>query len=599
MHFNFDTFVSFTVQNWIGFVVPNQRIFVLYLVTSLMISWLVWYTAMKQKGLKFKDFIAYVFPADIYSHRSSVQDYFIFLANGLLYYGILSQFVLSERPFAIMVQKYLISLLGPLEEPLLSGYLAMGLFTLANVLLYDFSVYVAHWLTHKVPALWAFHRVHHSAEVLTPITLFRMHPVDLFFNSVLLSFFTGLGLGVFSYLSMQEVSYAEVLSVNVVIFVFYLGGYNLRHSHVWLHYPRWLSWLLISPAQHQIHHSVEVKHMDKNMGLIFSFWDWMFGTLYTPETKEDIVFGIRKKERNPFTTVSALYKQPFVESYVIIRDKMKIGGWKHVAALACGFIGTFMLYAYLSTFANASLVAPVSLFTEELTWTEIRQAQKNGYDSVIIPIGGTEQGGPHIVTGKHNYIVHYTSGEIARRIGRTLVAPVIAYVPQGEITPKLTENMRWPGSIGVPPQVLEDTLYWAAMSFKAHGFKHIFFIGDHGPDQAPAQKAAERLAAEWKKDGVMAAFIGDYYSDKNGQAAWLKEKGYSEKDIGVHAAMRDTSELMAMHPEGVRKHPVIIANAKMDGVEGNPALASKETGEKMLELKINAAVAQIRALTKN
>jgi sterol desaturase/sphingolipid hydroxylase (fatty acid hydroxylase superfamily)/creatinine amidohydrolase/Fe(II)-dependent formamide hydrolase-like protein len=583
LEFSFHKFLSYTTQNWLGLIMPNQRIFILYLISALVMGWFIWVAERKEIGKPPQKFWDYVFPRHVYGHRSAWQDYFIFFANGFLFYGILAQFLLSERPFAILVRNAALSHFGTLEAPVLSGTLAMVIFTLVNILLYDFAIYYTHYLTHKIPALWAFHKVHHSAEVLTPITLFRMHPVDLFLNMLMVSIFTGVGLGLFSYLAMQEVAEKQVLGINVVLFGFYFFGYNLRHSHLWLHYPRWLSRILISPAQHQIHHSVDMKHRDKNMGLIFSFWDWLFGTLYAPDAREEITYGITRKNQNPYTTVKSMYLEPFVDSYRHLRGKP--GTWRYLAGTAAGFIGVLFLYGYLSSFASAALVGPPSVYMEELTWTELRHAQRDGYSTVIIPVGGTEQGGPHIVLGKHNYIVHHTAGEIAKRVGHTVVAPVIAYVPEGDITPKKTDNMVWTGTIGVPPQVLEDTLYWAATSLKQHGFRYIFFLGDHGYNQVPQQHVAEKLMAEWKGKGITVASLNDYYGPANGQVEWLKQQGFAEKEIGVHAAMRDTSEMMALKPDGVRPYPVIVQGIP-DGVQGDPSKATKYIFSNMLELKI-------------
>jgi len=589
-----------TAQNWMGFFVPQERIYILYLLTAAVMAWFVWLVETREEaeaGRPRPKFLTWLFPREIYAHNSAKQDYFIFYVNGLIYYGIAAQFLMTERPFAVLARRGLVSLFGPLDHPVLTGVAAVAAFTVATALLYDLGVYLMHLMTHKIPALWAFHKVHHSAEVLTPLTLLRMHPVDLFLNLVLVSLLTGAGLGLFSYLAAREVTDIRVLEINVLLFAFYFAGYNLRHSHIWLHYPPWLAKILISPAQHQIHHSTAPRHFDKNFGLMFSFWDRLFGSVYDPKEKEEIVFGISRKERNPYSSMKALYVQPFTEIRDLARARLKKegpAGALGMTGTAAGLLGLTILYFQLTSYAAGGLMAPPSVYLEDLTWTEIYQAQHNGYDTVIIPAGGTEQNGPHMTLGKHNYIVHATSGEIAKRLGNALVAPVIAYVPEGDIEPKLTENMQWTGTVGVPAKVLEDTLYWAATSFKQHGFKYIYFIGDHGFDQEPQQHVADKLSALWKKDGVTVAQIGNYYF-ANGQDAWLQKKGFSEKDIGWHAAIRDTSEMMAIHPEGIRADPVTVKGLP-PGPQGNPSLATKEIGQKMIDLKIEAAVAQMRAV---
>ena len=136
--------------------------------------------------------------------------------------------------------------------------------------------------------------------------------------------------------------------------------------------------------------------------------------------------------------------------------------------------------------------APDAVFLEELTWTEVRDALASGTTTVIIPTGGTEQNGPHMVLGKHNYLVHHKAGEVARRLGNALVAPVMAYVPEGNVDPP-TGHMRFPGTITTPPEVFEQVLEFAARSFKQHGFLDIALLGDSGGNQASQAAVAARL----------------------------------------------------------------------------------------------------------
>jgi creatinine amidohydrolase/Fe(II)-dependent formamide hydrolase-like protein len=235
-----------------------------------------------------------------------------------------------------------------------------------------------------------------------------------------------------------------------------------------------------------------------------------------------------------------------------------------------------------------------SVYLEELTWVELRDAIAHGKTVAIVPTGGTEEGGPHLVLGKHNYIVHETAGRIAQTLGNALVAPVLAYVPEGNIDPP-TENMTLPGTISLPPKVFEGVLEATARSLRAHGFKLICFVGDHGLSQKPQQVVADRLNAEWKKSGVKVLDVSDYYSSANGQVAWLVSQGEDKAKIGSHAALRDTSELMAVHPDGVRVDRIAPGgDPKQTGVYGDPTDSTAEKGAALLQLKVDAAVRQIR-----
>jgi creatinine amidohydrolase len=248
-------------------------------------------------------------------------------------------------------------------------------------------------------------------------------------------------------------------------------------------------------------------------------------------------------------------------------------------------------FAALWLFAGSAQSAEVE--TERMTWVEIRDAVKAGKTTLIIPTGGTEQNGPHMVTGKHNFIVRETARRIAGELGDALVAPVLAYVPEGDIA-KREGHMAYPGTISIPPDVYARVLEASATSFEQHGFKLIIFLGDSGPNQAPQQSVAAELSRRWAADGVRVVNAGTYYA-ANGGAEMLKSEGETEAAIGTHAAIRDTSELMAVFPEGVHLDRAV---ADKEGVTGDPTRATALRGVKLLDLKILAALDDIRAVRK-
>ena len=231
----------------------------------------------------------------------------------------------------------------------------------------------------------------------------------------------------------------------------------------------------------------------------------------------------------------------------------------------------------------------VEFETERMTWLEIRDAIVAGKTTIIIPTGGTEQNGPHMVTGKHNFVVREMARRIAAELDDALVAPVMAYVPEGDIA-KREGHMAYPGSISVPPEVYAKVLESAAASFAIHGFKLIVFLGDSGPSQPPQQAVAADLSRRWAADGVRVINASSYYA-ANGGADMLKAEGETDATIGTHAAIRDTSELMAVFPEGVRLDRRI---ADKDGVVGDASRATALRGVKLLDLKILAALDDIK-----
>ena len=255
-----------------------------------------------------------------------------------------------------------------------------------------------------------------------------------------------------------------------------------------------------------------------------------------------------------------------------------------------------MLCLWLFASASAySAQAIDSVFIEELTWVEVRDAIKAGKTTIIFPTGGTEQNGPHMVLGKHNFIVNHTAEHIARRLGNALVAPVLAYVPEGNLNPP-TGHMLFPGSITLPDEVFMKVTEYAARSFRVNGFKDIVLIGDSGPNQKGLQAVAALLNKEWAGSDVRVHYIPDYYY-RQGFGDWLKRQGETAENIGTHAGIEDTSELMAVNPNLIRKDKLAPGgNTSVTGVTGNPARASVAYGKQGLELKIAVAVAQIQKL---
>jgi creatinine amidohydrolase/Fe(II)-dependent formamide hydrolase-like protein len=245
--------------------------------------------------------------------------------------------------------------------------------------------------------------------------------------------------------------------------------------------------------------------------------------------------------------------------------------------------------------ASAPASAQGSVYLEELTWTEARDAIKAGKTTVIFPTGGTEQNGPHMALGKHNVIVRHTAGEIARRLGNALVAPVLAYVPEGALDPP-SGHMRMAGTITLPNEHFMKVAEWAARSLKAHGFTDVVLIGDSGGNQAGLKAVAEQLGKEWAGGAARVHFVPDYYS-AHGFDTWLLSQGETREDIGTHAGITDTSQLMALDASLVRPDR-FAPNGGFEGsgVRGNPKRASVAYGKKGLELKIEAAVRQIRTL---
>lgn len=233
------------------------------------------------------------------------------------------------------------------------------------------------------------------------------------------------------------------------------------------------------------------------------------------------------------------------------------------------------------------------LFLEHMTWPEVHAALEDGYRTIIIPTGGTEQNGPHVTLGKHNFVVEYASREIAEQLGNTLIAPVIRYVPEGDVAPNPTGHMQWPGTISLPEPVFQQVLEATIRSLASHGFKEILLIGDSGGNQAAQSRTATSTSLELATTGVIVQHVSDYY-EKNGQIAFLEEQGFSAEQIGNHAALRDTSELMYVNADEVGRSRAPVPPGWSAGFDGQPDLATREIGKLMVQLKVNAALTQIQ-----
>jgi creatinine amidohydrolase len=239
------------------------------------------------------------------------------------------------------------------------------------------------------------------------------------------------------------------------------------------------------------------------------------------------------------------------------------------------------------------VAAPASVHIGDLTWTELRDLIAAGKTTAIVPVGGTEQNGPHMAIGKHNVRVKLLAGRIAAALGNALVAPVLPYVPEGALDPP-TGHMRFPGTITAPQDAFEKVIEYAARSLARHGFRHIVLIGDHGSYQKDLAAVAMRLNREWAKTPMRAHAIVEYYDESaHGFAKLLEKSGYSAGEIGTHAGLADTSLTMALDPGLVRGDRLRPG----EGDNGDPSRASAALGNSGVELIVTKTIEAIRRAT--
>ena len=240
-------------------------------------------------------------------------------------------------------------------------------------------------------------------------------------------------------------------------------------------------------------------------------------------------------------------------------------------------------------------------YIEDMTWTELRERIAAGATTVLVPIGGTEQSGPHMVLGKHNVRARVLAGRIAQQLGNAVVAPVIAYVPEGSITPPAA-HMRFTGTISIPEATFEAVLDATARSFRQHVFHDVVFLGDHGGYQKSEERVAARLNREWAAQPVcrVHALVDYYRVTQTDYVAWLKSQGYSSDEIGTHAGLADTALSLAIDPSLVRQDRLAHGpkEGARDGVYGDPRRATAELGRAGVERIVETSVAALRELTR-
>lgn len=289
---------------------PNKRLFIGYLLGAALCAALV-YCIQNRHSKSAKGFFLYLLNPRIWLHKSALLDYQLFIVNRVIRALLWAPLILTMVPIAIAVSDGLEWLFNTTEPLSNNQTLAVLVFTLVLFLFDDFTRFLLHYLMHRIPILWEFHKVHHSATVMTPMTVYRSHPVENFLYASRMAIAQGCAVGICYFVFGPTLSMADILGANVFIFLFNVMGSNLRHSHVKWRWGNAIEKWLISPMQHQIHHGREEKYHDKNFGTALAIWDRIFGTLVLSGNISYLVFGLGKNEKQ-YTSVLAAYVMPLV-----------------------------------------------------------------------------------------------------------------------------------------------------------------------------------------------------------------------------------------------------------------------------------------------
>ncbi|MGE0563553.1 MAG: sterol desaturase family protein [Pseudolabrys sp.] len=255
-----------------------------------------------------------LFPKRIIASPSNSADIGYLFFNVLVFGIVFGWAILSYETVTNGLIASLVRLFGEPDPSALPSWAANGSVTLMLFLAYELGYWFNHWLSHRVPVLWEFHKVHHSAEVLTPLTNFRVHPVYAWIFANILALSTAIANGFGHYLFGNTAHQYAISDTNMIL-VFFIHAYvHLQHSHVWIAFPGVLGRLFVSPAHHQIHHSTNPAHFNRNYGSCLAVWDWLFGTLYVPARKrEPLTFGV-EPDQYPAHTVTGELIAPFLRA---------------------------------------------------------------------------------------------------------------------------------------------------------------------------------------------------------------------------------------------------------------------------------------------
>ncbi|RZV16369.1 sterol desaturase family protein [Aliarcobacter butzleri] len=281
---------------------PSKRLFWIYLLSSIFLAIVYFYVTKKNSRL--------ITSSKLWLHPSAKLDYYYFFLSYFINILLLVPFIVSAKTVALFVNKELYFYFDYYDNSFFSYKQIVLMYTISIFVVSDFTRYWLHRFLHTIPFLWEFHKIHHSAKVLTPITFYRVHPIENFLFGLRYSLSVGFVTGVFIYFFGAKVDIYMVFGVNIILFVFSLFGSNLRHSHIPFSYGEFIEKWLLSPKQHQIHH--DKKHFNKNFGGYIAIWDRLFGSLTLSKDVKVLKFGLRREQMKDYLSLKYLIIRPFI-----------------------------------------------------------------------------------------------------------------------------------------------------------------------------------------------------------------------------------------------------------------------------------------------
>jgi sterol desaturase/sphingolipid hydroxylase (fatty acid hydroxylase superfamily) len=274
----------------------------------------------QEPNKSFRGLLKFALPSEIWLHPSCRRDYVFAGLNHVVESFTVVPVVGGVLTFSLFAYEILSRIFGSTAHPVNIHWPLYVALLFVMIMIQDFATWFSHFLEHHVPVLWKFHMVHHSAEFMTPISNRRHHPLQLIWESVVSNALAGTFIGIASYIAGVKLISNLFLGMDGYYLASVLSFYQLRHSHVPLHYGKFDKWLL-SPAAHQLHHSVEKQDWDKNFGLLTSIWDRLFGTFNVVRVGYEFNIGLKPSDQKQFQTVASLWLSPFLQTWKLITDK--------------------------------------------------------------------------------------------------------------------------------------------------------------------------------------------------------------------------------------------------------------------------------------
>lgn len=345
------------------FLNPQKRVFVGYLALAVLIA--VGVQVLVQGG-GLGSTLSRLFSKRIWFSPSGLADIKILLINNALMMGIAPRLISKLAVATLLFNQLHIWLDGRIIlGPDLPDWAVAGLFTVTVFLLDDLTKYLVHRALHEFPALWAFHRVHHTATTMTPLTVYRTHPVEAVIFSLRGIFVQAACIGGFFYFFGARVELVTVLGANLFLFVFNAAGSNLRHSHVWISYGPIIERILISPAQHQQHHGRDEHHHNRNYGAVLALWDWIGGSLLLAPKKSTIRFGVKGCNVSE-NTLFEVYVAPFLSAARSITPNLPRNNQKmkpRFSLIRSRFTAFWILVIALATIAGPAVAGELNIYS--------------------------------------------------------------------------------------------------------------------------------------------------------------------------------------------------------------------------------------------